>query len=92
MGDHNAAQSALFISEIFQHICERATKMDSYRLALTSQAFKEAALGRLWEEMDSLEPLLKLIPSLGMTCERDGVIHPRRNWVSLATPCDLLLS
>ncbi|KDQ61281.1 hypothetical protein JAAARDRAFT_578087 [Jaapia argillacea MUCL 33604] len=87
MNDLSAAQFALCISEICQYICQRATRVDLYRLAHTSRAFTEPALGRLWEKMDSPEPLLKLIPSLEMTSEWDeeaGV--DRRNWTIPAKP------
>ncbi|KDQ61282.1 hypothetical protein JAAARDRAFT_55955 [Jaapia argillacea MUCL 33604] len=82
MNDHSAAQFALCIPEICQYICEQATKTDLCRLARTSRAFMEPALGRLWETMDSLEPLLKLISSLDMTSEWDHEDNRffRRTW------------
>ena len=33
-------------------------------VALTCKAFREVALDALWEELDSLLPLLKLLPAL----------------------------
>ncbi|KDQ52621.1 hypothetical protein JAAARDRAFT_210544 [Jaapia argillacea MUCL 33604] len=65
-----SAQSALRITEICRYICfyVKGNRDTRYRntlgsLARCSQAFSDVALGALWEHIDSLEPLMKLIPS-----------------------------
>ncbi|KDQ52620.1 hypothetical protein JAAARDRAFT_198238 [Jaapia argillacea MUCL 33604] len=69
------AQSALCVTDICRYICFYVKKNRQYRktlnsLARCSRAFSDAALDALWEQIDSLEPLLKLI--LSSTLEHGG--------------------
>ncbi|KIJ11804.1 hypothetical protein PAXINDRAFT_181779 [Paxillus involutus ATCC 200175] len=54
---------ALRITEIFDVICQFATRSTLANLARTCQAFKESSLDELWKDLDTLAPLAGLLPA-----------------------------
>ncbi|KIK93225.1 hypothetical protein PAXRUDRAFT_527071 [Paxillus rubicundulus Ve08.2h10] len=54
---------ALLITEIFDIICQFAAPGTLANFARTCQAFKELSLDELWKHLDTLVPLVSLLPA-----------------------------
>ena len=96
LDDLTAKYSFLKNSELkamtFSHIQDKNYRQCLLNAALTCKDFLDVALDALWEKMDSLVPLLKLLgPALQLELERDNA-YVRANNTFHAFLCDFILS
>ncbi|KAF9218794.1 hypothetical protein BS17DRAFT_479918 [Gyrodon lividus] len=68
---------ALCITEIFDIVCQFATRSTLANLARTCRALEEPSLDELWRDLDTLEPLASLLPA-SLWGELNGSIILRR--------------
>jgi hypothetical protein len=64
MGPHRALGIAEVLTLVFEELHMHNKKRSLARSAQACKSFSEPALAILWRNLDSLSPMVKLIPSL----------------------------
>ncbi|KDQ50074.1 hypothetical protein JAAARDRAFT_51460 [Jaapia argillacea MUCL 33604] len=70
------------LRDVDRHWTDRRWMADLVSVVCSSRLWHSVALGMIWGELDSVDPLLKLIPELEWSCDERGNLH----WASHIHP------